>query len=191
MIIAKGGFSAPDVEENYTRARDLCERLGGDPPQLFPVLWGLARMHDVRGELKVGRDLRERLLKLAERAQEPALFLEAHHQIWANLLALGELTSAWLHMEQGFVLYDSIEAQRGMPLSTAAMTQEFVVHTMRRKSCGFWAIRITLFGGSRESLALARELAHPSTLAFATFFGASFDQLRGEKESVGPRRKNA
>ena len=33
-----------------------------------------------------------------------------------------------------------------MPFVTAAMTQEFAAHTMRRKSCGFWAIRITLFG---------------------------------------------
>ena len=89
VIIAKGGFSAPDAEENYTRARDLCERLGGDPPQLFPVLWGLARMHDVRGELKVGRDLSERLLKLAERAQEPALLLEAHHQNLGQFIGVG------------------------------------------------------------------------------------------------------
>ena len=145
VIIAKRGFSAPDAEENYTRARDLCERLGGDPPQLFPVLWGLARMHDVRGELKVGRDLGERLLKLAERAQEPALLLEAHHQNWANLLALGELTSAWLHMEQGFRLYDP-QQYKHHAFRYGGHDPGVCCATMRRKSCGFWAIRITLFG---------------------------------------------
>ena len=53
-LIARSGFRAPEVEENYTRARVLCEQLG-ETPQLFPVLWGLARMHDTRGELKEGR----------------------------------------------------------------------------------------------------------------------------------------
>src|SRR5215475_1510534 len=47
-LIAKSGFGAVDVEENYTQARSLCEHLG-ETPQLFPVLWGLARMHDTRG----------------------------------------------------------------------------------------------------------------------------------------------
>src|SRR5262249_36113149 len=41
VLTAQRGFAAPDVEENYTRALSLCERLGDDPPQLFPVLWGL------------------------------------------------------------------------------------------------------------------------------------------------------
>ena len=34
------GWAAPEVERAYTRARELCERLG-DPPELFPVLFGL------------------------------------------------------------------------------------------------------------------------------------------------------
>ena len=55
-LISTSGFPAPEVEENYTRARVLCERLG-ETLQLFPVLWGLARMHDTRGELKEGRVL--------------------------------------------------------------------------------------------------------------------------------------
>ena len=104
-LIATKGFQAPDVEENYTRARALCEQFG-ETPQLFPVLWGLARMHDLRGELRVGRELGERLLDLAERANDPALLLEAHHALWANLSILGELTSAWFHIEQGFAIYD-------------------------------------------------------------------------------------
>ena len=55
-LISTKGFGAIEVEENYTRARVLCEQLG-ETPQLFPVLWGLARMHDIRGELRVGQEL--------------------------------------------------------------------------------------------------------------------------------------
>ena len=55
-LIATKSFSAAEVEENYSYARELCEQLG-ETPQLFPVLWGLARVHDVRGALNVGREL--------------------------------------------------------------------------------------------------------------------------------------
>ena len=37
---ATRGAAAPEVERLYTRARELCERVG-EPPQLFRVLWGL------------------------------------------------------------------------------------------------------------------------------------------------------
>ena len=39
-LIAVKGWAAPEVERAYTRARELCERLG-DPPELFPALFGL------------------------------------------------------------------------------------------------------------------------------------------------------
>ena len=48
VLVATKGFPATEVEENYTRARKLCEQFG-ETPQLFPVLWGLARMHDIAG----------------------------------------------------------------------------------------------------------------------------------------------
>jgi predicted ATPase len=109
--------------------------------------------------------------------------LEAHHQNWANFTAMGELTAAWLHMEQGFRLYDP---------------QKYRDHALRYGGhdpgvcCGYHAAEVLWFLGypdhalrrSRESLKLARELAHPSTSAFVTFFAATFHQLRGEKEAV-------
>jgi predicted ATPase len=39
-LFAVKGFAAPEAERAYTRARELCERLG-DPPELFPALFGL------------------------------------------------------------------------------------------------------------------------------------------------------
>jgi predicted ATPase len=39
-LVATKGFSAPEVEKVYVRARELC-RQGGETPQLFPVLFGL------------------------------------------------------------------------------------------------------------------------------------------------------
>ena len=124
------------------------------------MLWGLARIHDSRGELNVGRELGEQLLDLAQPAQEPALLLEAHHEPWANLSALGELTSAWTHLEQGFAIYDP---------------QKHKHHALLYGGhdpgvcCGYLAAEVLWLLGypdqalqrSQDSLALARELSHP------------------------------
>ncbi|MDH3446142.1 MAG: AAA family ATPase, partial [Deltaproteobacteria bacterium] len=53
---ATKGPGAPAVEATYNEARKLCERIG-ETPKLFPVLWGLSRVHNFRGELKVALDL--------------------------------------------------------------------------------------------------------------------------------------
>ena len=184
-LVSMKGFGATEVEENYARARLLCEQFG-ETPQLFPVLWGLARMHDVRGELKVGRELGEQLLTLAQRVRDPALLLEAHHELWANLSALGELTAARTHTEQGFALYDPQQHKHhaflygghdpgvcsGYHAAEVLWLLGYPDHALRR---------------SRESLALARGLSHPSTMANVLFFAAWFHHHRGEWQTVKAR----
>ena len=181
-LIVTRGFSAIEVEENYTHARELCEQLG-ETTQLFPVLWGLARVHDSRGELKVGRELGEQLLTLAQREKDSALLLEAHHEIWANLSALGELTSAWTHLEQGFVLYDPQKHRHHAFL--------YGGHDPG-VCCGYHAAEVLWLLGypdhalrrSQESLAMARELSHPSTMSFALNWACWFHAHRGEGRAV-------
>ena len=181
LVITKG-FRSRDVEVNYTHARSLCEQ-SGDTSQLFPVLWGLARMHDTRGELNKGRELGEQLLGLAQRAQEPALLLEAHHELWANLSAIGELTSAQTHLEQGFVLYDPDEHKQHAFL--------YGGHDPG-VCCAYHAAEVFWLLGypdqarrhSQNSITMARALSHASTMSFALSFAAWLHQYRGEQEAV-------
>jgi predicted ATPase len=184
-LISTKGFPATEVEENYTRARVLCEQIGATP-QLFPVLWGLARMHDTRGELRVGRGLGEQLLTLAQKVQDPALLLEAHHELWANLSALGELRAARTHTEQGLALYDPQQHKH----------HAFLYGGHDPGVCsGYHGAEVLWLLGypdlalrrSRESLALARELSHPSTMANVLFFAAWFHQHRREWPIVQAR----
>ena len=101
----RGAGGGPEVERLYTRARELCERVG-EPPQLFRVLWGLWNVYNLRGEYQTQRALGEQLLSLAERLQDPGLLLEAHHALWTTLFRGGELAAARPHLEQGMKLYD-------------------------------------------------------------------------------------
>ena len=47
------GFAAPEVEQAYARARELCQQVG-DTPQLFPVLRGLWVFYIVAGGVPDG-----------------------------------------------------------------------------------------------------------------------------------------
>jgi predicted ATPase len=180
-LIATVGLGAPEVRENYTRARELSDRFG-ETPQLFPVLWGLARTHDARGELRVGAELGGELLTLARKVQDPALLLEAHHELWANLSALGELTTARLHVEQGFLLYDPQKHRQHAFL--------YGGHDPG-VCCTFHAADLLWQLGypsqalqkSRDSVIMARELAHSSTMSFALSFAAWFHQFL-DREAV-------
>jgi adenylate cyclase len=143
-------------------------------------------MHDVRGEPEVGRDLSKKLLSIAATAKDPALLLQAHHELWANLTELGELTSARTHLEQGFVLYDS-EKHRHHAFLYGGHDPGVC--------CGYHAAEVLWLLGypdhalrrSKDSLALARELSHPSTMSFALSWAAWFHQYRGESSAVRAR----
>ena len=182
VLIATKGFQALEVEENYSRARALCEQFG-ETPQLFPVLWGLAMTRNLRGELRVGRELGDRLLVLAERANDPALLLEAHHAGWGNLSILGELTSAWFHLEQGFAIYDQQKHKHHAFL--------YGGHDPG-VCCGYHAAEVLWLLGypnhalrrSKDSLALARDLSHPSTMYIALTWATWFHQYLGDRQAV-------
>ena len=49
-LMAIKGRGAPEVERAYTRAQELCQRIG-ETPQLFPVFWGLFLFRRSRGEI--------------------------------------------------------------------------------------------------------------------------------------------
>src|SRR5713226_9335039 len=104
-LIAIKGYAAPEVERAFTRARELCERLG-DPPELFPASFGLWVMYLVRGELRTASEFAERLLGLAQSAHDPALVMYALSALGATSFFTGELLRAREHFEMAIPLYN-------------------------------------------------------------------------------------
>src|SRR5262249_34908056 len=105
LMIIKG-WAAPEVERVYNRAHALCQHVG-ETSQLYPTLGGLWLFYIGRGEVRTSRELGEQLLTLAQRAQDPALLVEAYHALGPSLFWLGELAAARMHLMQGIALYDS------------------------------------------------------------------------------------
>src|SRR5262249_27730070 len=72
------GIAAPEVERAYTQARALCQQVG-ETPELVPVLYGLWRYYNAQLQLHMARELGDTLLRLAQRADDPALTVLAPH----------------------------------------------------------------------------------------------------------------
>src|SRR5256712_2979132 len=75
-LIATKGYTAPEVEQFYIRARQLCHHLE-DPYQLFPMVRGLWNYYLVRAEYQTAHALGEQLLTLAQQSQDSAMRMAA------------------------------------------------------------------------------------------------------------------
>jgi class 3 adenylate cyclase/predicted ATPase len=179
-LMATRGWGAPAVEKTYARARELCRQLG-ETPQLFPVLWGLYAFYHVRAEYKQERELAEQLLSLAQRVDDPALLLLAHFALGDTLFWCGEFASARAHLEQTIALYDPQQHQ-----SLALLYgQDPGVASRNYTALTLWHLGYPDQALKRvhEALTLAREHAHPYSLAFARTVAAMLHQFRREERA--------
>jgi predicted ATPase len=164
-LIAPVGWAAPEVERSYTRARELCERLG-DPPELFHVLFGLWTMHFLRDELHAAYELSQQLLQRAQTAHEPLLLVFAHEALGDTSYQLGELLVAKEHFEMAISLYDR-EHHRPLALSFTGLDSE--VQCLSYAAFTAWALGYPdqALDQGNAAVALAQGMSHPYSLGFA------------------------
>ena len=143
------------------------------------MLLGLWYVLSARAELQTARELGEQLLSLAQRAQDPALLLEAHHALGQTLFFLGEFAPARAHLEQGIALYDP-QQHRSHAFLYRPGPRGGLPASVRPGPCGSWLSGPGPAGRVHEALTLAQELAHPFSLAFALNFAAMLHQFRRE-----------
>jgi predicted ATPase len=175
------GFAAPEVEHAYTQARTLCQQIG-ETPQLVPVLFGLWRFYVVRAQLHTAHELGETLLRLAQRAGDPALAVIAHYALGVTWFCLGALPAARQHLEAGIARYTP--DQRRAPV--------FRIGQDPGVACRLYAIATLWLLGYptqalarvHEVLALAHELSHPFSLAFTQCWVATVYQVRRDVPAV-------
>jgi predicted ATPase len=163
LLVTKG-HAAPEVEQAYTRARELCQQVG-ETPELVPILIGLWRFYVARSQFHTTRELGETLLRLAQRALDPTLAVVAHYARGFTEFSLGAFSAARQHLEDGIAHYTP--DQRRAPVFR--MGQDPGVGCRRYAARTLWCLGYPdqALAHLHEALALAHELSHPYTLAFA------------------------
>ena len=156
------GHAAPEVEHAYTQARALCQQVG-ETPELVPVLFGLWRFYVVRSQLHTARELGETLLRLAQRADDPALAVVAHHALGADVVLPWRV--ACCPPAPGG-RHRTLHA-RPAPCSVFRMGQDLGVGCRTYAALTLWLLGYPDQALARvhEALTLAHALSHPYSLA--------------------------
>jgi class 3 adenylate cyclase/DNA-binding winged helix-turn-helix (wHTH) protein/predicted ATPase len=175
------GLAAPEVEHAYTQAYALCQQVG-ETPELFQVLLGLWRFYLLRPQLHLARELGETLLRLAQQTDDPALAIIAHYALGMTWFYLGALPAAHMHLEEAIARYTP--DQRRVLVFRFGFEPAVVCR-------GFSAWTLWVLGYPEQALArlhnalaLAHELSHPYSLAYARWVVAMASQFRRDVPSV-------
>jgi predicted ATPase len=180
-LLMTKGYAAPEVEQTYTRARELCQQLEARP-QLFPALHGLWVFHEVRADLHLARALGEEMFALARSEQTPALLLQAHHVLGETLYLQGELLAAREHLERAIALYDPQQHDAlGLlyGLDPGVVSLSYAAWT-----AGLLGYAEQALTSVQRALTLARQVAFPLSSGVALIAAAVVSQSRRDARAV-------
>jgi predicted ATPase len=175
------GHAAPEAEHAYTQARALCQQVG-ETPELGPVLFGLWRFYVVRAQLHTARELGETLLRLAQRADDPALTVIAHYALGCTWFYLGALPAAHQHLEECIARYTP--DQHRVPVFRIGQDPGVTCRTYAAMTLWLLGYPEQALAPLHEALTLAHELSHPFSLAFAWCQAAFVSQWRRDVPAV-------
>jgi DNA-binding SARP family transcriptional activator/predicted ATPase len=167
----------PEAKQTYTRARDLARQVG-ETTELCRVAGELSILYYVWAEHRRARELAEETLSLAQQTGDPLLIMVGHAYVGFILFALGEYTEARTYLQRVITVYRpeqhhrSIVYLRGSDVGLSALAYD---------ACCLWCLGYPDQAAkqSEETLALARELGHPFSLAdVLAFAGCVFNEMR-------------
>jgi hypothetical protein len=183
-LIAGKGLAAPETGEAYARGRELWEQLGS-PLEFLGIPHGLSLLHAIRGELNRSQSLAEDMLRLGRQRNDAAGLVLGHLSCGRSLLFRGEFGQSKSHLETGLALYD--------PAAHRSLVDQTGIHP-RVYSQGYlaWVLFCLghpdqAFAQSKASIAEARRLVHPPSLAAGLAIGAVFLTLDGNDAALNER----
>ncbi len=176
-LVALDGYAAPVVQDAYTRALDLCGLLGEPPGP--PVLRALAIAAVTRCEPKQAYEFGEQLLARAGKERDPVLIVESNYVLGVARFWLGDFAAARERLEEALSSYD----RSRHPTHVALYSQDPGVVCGTRLAYDLWFLGFPEQAARMRdgSLALARELAHPFSLAYALTFACWLSNELGDR----------
>jgi class 3 adenylate cyclase/tetratricopeptide (TPR) repeat protein len=178
-VIATQGPASSTAASIFSRARQLCERLG-DPPEYLQVMHWLMTALAMRGQLPEALEASSTLLGLAEgRGDRPAM-LNALRAVGLVNLLMGRLTDAFKLFERTVKEFDaSSEAERSAARSAG---QDAGAAGLAVMSWVLWLLGRLDDAAARIVAALQRADAvkDPHTQAYVCYYASVLYALRGE-----------
>jgi class 3 adenylate cyclase/tetratricopeptide (TPR) repeat protein len=168
-LMATKGFSAPEVDETFARARTLAEQIDR-PEYLWRLLLGQWVFHSVRGEHKLALSLAEQVEKIGEAWDDVKARWRGHRANGRTRLYLGDFVGARALLERCHQLADPSHRVYALVLADLAWALEFLGYVDQARS------RLN------EALLGARGLRHAQTLADVLVMASAVELVAGSPE---------
>lgn len=185
VLMQTRGWGAPEVQAAFRRVRELSETRGAGAA-LLSALWNLWIYSITCGNLGEARELADRLLALATQSGDADALLQAHHARWSTLFTLGEFGATESHTREGLRLSEVASD------ATLACGGHDTAICARSFSARVLAITGRIDAAASlvdETVALARGMDHPFTLAFALVHAASVHETLNAPASARTHAK--
>ncbi|MGA9561489.1 MAG: AAA family ATPase, partial [Pseudolabrys sp.] len=176
-LIAVRGYTSAETREAFSRALNLCQRLG-NIPEYFQALFGRWGHSWMSGKNDEALSMADEFLSQSRASADPALPMVAHRVMGSTLLTIGEFQSSANHFEETIRLSTGKEER---PLYNLYMVEPQAA-SLLLLSWDLWFLGYPDQSLSRvsEALALAQDLGHPYTVAFAHYMTSVVHLLRGD-----------
>jgi tetratricopeptide (TPR) repeat protein len=159
------GLQSVDVEDAYTRASEIGEKLG-DGPKLFQAKWGLWINANLRHKSALARDRASELVALAQNSGDEELLLEAYHCRWSTAFFQGDVKGSTDGCRNGIELYD-MARHRHLGHQFGGHDPGVCAHSQCGNSLQLAGEGQQATQNLAQSIALAEMLDHPNSLAHA------------------------
>ncbi|MCH8999287.1 MAG: AAA family ATPase [Proteobacteria bacterium] len=182
-LMSTKGLAAPEAEEVYLRARQLCQSV--DQAALsFQATWGLWLVYQQRGQIDLAQSAADEVLSLAERQRENVDYLlQAHHAAWTTQLFIGNISASQTHTVEGDALYD-IEKHRTHAFTYGGHDPGVCAKTTASEALCLLGYAEQAVQNAVDGVSLAERLSHPFSLAMAHYFMGQVHQYRLEADIV-------
>jgi predicted ATPase len=182
-LMAIHGYTR-EVEQAYLRAVELLESQQ-ELPHLFPVLRGLASFYNYRAEFEKGEQVGREILRLAEAQDDASMRVDGHLVLGSSLALRADLRGGLEHLDTAIAFFESQgQESRRFRLGNNPGVASLTVSALTLWMLGFPDRALERV---HRAVALATELEHPVTLAYALFHSGFLHLWRREHELVRDR----
>ncbi|WP_454623839.1 adenylate/guanylate cyclase domain-containing protein [Bradyrhizobium cenepequi] len=178
-LIAVEGYASAETREAFSQARALCLRLG-NIPEYFQALFGLWGNAWMSGKNDEALCMADEFLSRSQALSDVVPRMVAHRTMGSTLLTIGDFQSSADHFEESIKL----SMNEGRPPLYQLYMVEPQAASLLLLSWDLWFLGYPDQALARvsEALALARDLGHPYTIAFAHYMTSVVHLLRGEAD---------
>ncbi|SIN89725.1 SAM domain (Sterile alpha motif) [Bradyrhizobium erythrophlei] len=181
-LVVVRGLQSVDVEDAYTRASEIGEKLG-EGAKLFQAKWGLWINANLRRKTALARDRASELVTLAQRSGNDELLLEAHHCQWSTAFFQGDVMGGIDGCRNGIERYD-MARHRHLGHQFGGHDPGVCAHSRCGNSLQLAGEGQQAGQSLAQAVALAEMLDHPNSLAHGLHNSGIGHQLGFDRDAT-------